>query len=49
MALSKRELEDLRPLIDTSVTKFLGFTEPTLVSAAVNCLDRGYDRRKTVG
>ena len=49
MSLTRKDVEDLKPLIDNVVYKFLGFSEPTLVHAAVNCLDKGYDKRKTVG
>lgn len=48
MALSRRDLDDLRPIIDKTVQKFLGFSEPTLVVAAINCIDKGYDKKKTV-
>ncbi|XP_076338997.1 pre-mRNA processing factor 3 [Tachypleus tridentatus] len=47
MALSRRDLEELKPWIDKTVQKFLGFSEPTLVTAAINCLSSGYDKRKT--
>ncbi|XP_064463829.1 U4/U6 small nuclear ribonucleoprotein Prp3-like isoform X2 [Ornithodoros turicata] len=47
MALSKKDVEELRPWIDRTVEKFLGFSEPTLVTAAVSCLSNGYDRKKT--
>ncbi len=36
-------------MIDRTVHKFLGFSEATLSTAALNCLDKGYDKRKTVG
>ena len=49
MSLSRKELEELRPMVDRTVQKFLGFSEGTLSTAALNCLDKGYDRRKTVG
>ncbi len=49
MSLSRKELEDLKPMIDRTVHKFLGFSEATLSTAALNCLNKGYDRRKTVG
>lgn len=47
MALSKRDLDDLKPWIDKTVQKFLGFSEPALVKTAINCLSSGYDKRKT--
>ncbi|XP_023218247.1 U4/U6 small nuclear ribonucleoprotein Prp3-like [Centruroides sculpturatus] len=47
MALSRRDLDDLKPWIDRTVQKFLGFREQTLVTAALNCLSSGYDKRKT--
>ncbi|XP_050411583.1 U4/U6 small nuclear ribonucleoprotein Prp3 [Patella vulgata] len=48
MSLSRRETEDFRYMLDKSVKKFIGFSEPTLASAAFDCIDRGYDRKKTV-
>jgi len=47
MALSRKDFEDLKPQVDKIVQKYLGFSEPTLVTAALNCVDKGYDRRKT--
>ncbi|KAG8194722.1 hypothetical protein JTE90_026373 [Oedothorax gibbosus] len=44
MSMSK---DELKPLVDKIVQKFLGFNEPTLVSVAVRCLYKGYDQRKT--
>ena len=49
MALSRRDVEELKPIIDRTVVKFLGFSEPTLVTAAVSCLEKGYDKHKTMG
>jgi hypothetical protein len=49
MSLSSREWDELKLLLDKSVLKFMGFNEPTLVVAALNCIDKGYDKRKTVG
>ena len=49
MSLSRKELEDMRPMVANSVQKFLGFGEDTLVTASLNCIDKGYDRRKTIG
>lgn len=46
MSLSK---EELKPLVDRTVQKFLGFNEPAVVSAAVRCIVKGYDLRKTKG
>jgi len=49
MALSRKDVEELKPIIDRTVVKFLGFSEPTLVTAAVSCLEKGYDKHKTMG
>ena len=49
MSLSRRELEDMKDVVEKTVSKFLGFSEATLVTAALTCVDKGYDRRKTVG
>ncbi|XP_053387114.1 U4/U6 small nuclear ribonucleoprotein Prp3-like isoform X2 [Mercenaria mercenaria] len=47
MSLTDREWDDLKALLDKAVNKFLGFSEPSLVTAALNCIDKGYDERKT--
>lgn len=47
MSLTDREWDDLKALFDKAVNKFLGFSEPSLVTAALNCIDKGYDERKT--
>jgi U4/U6 small nuclear ribonucleoprotein PRP3 len=49
MAMSRKDLDILRPIVDRAVQKFLGFSESTLVTAAVNCVDKGYDKKKTRG
>lgn len=49
MSLSRKELEDMKGIMDKTVQKFLGFSEPAVVTAALNCIDKGYDKRKTVG
>ena len=48
MSLSSREWDDLKSLLDKAVHRFLGFSEPSLVTAALNCIDKGYDKHKTV-
>ncbi|XP_012943717.1 U4/U6 small nuclear ribonucleoprotein Prp3 [Aplysia californica] len=48
MALSSRDLEDLKPLVNETVKSFMGFTDPTIVTTALNCLGKGYDKRKTI-
>lgn len=44
---TKRDIEDLKPQIDKTVQKFLGFNEPALVSVAFRCLSKGCDYKKT--
>lgn len=49
MALaSHRDLEELKPLVNETVKTFMGFTDPTIVTTALNCLGKGYDKRKTI-
>ncbi|XP_059166868.1 U4/U6 small nuclear ribonucleoprotein Prp3-like [Physella acuta] len=48
MALSHRDLEDMKPLLNDTVKQLLGFSEPTVVAAALNCVSTGYDTNKTV-
>ncbi|KAM8826281.1 U4/U6 small nuclear ribonucleoprotein Prp3 [Synchiropus picturatus] len=47
MSLPKREAEDLRPWVERTVKKVLGFSEPAVVTAALHCVGKGYDKRKT--
>ncbi|KAK8778376.1 hypothetical protein V5799_020285 [Amblyomma americanum] len=47
VTLTRKEAEELRPWVDRTVQKFLGFEEPTLVTAAVSCLSSGFDRAET--
>ncbi|XP_052242082.1 U4/U6 small nuclear ribonucleoprotein Prp3-like isoform X1 [Dreissena polymorpha] len=47
MSLSDKEWDDLKLLLDKAVSKFLGFSEPSLVTAALKCIDNGYDEKKT--
>lgn len=46
-ALSRKEADDIKPHLDKTIQKFLGFNEPSLVSTALNCLSSGYDKNKT--
>ncbi|KAM4664454.1 U4/U6 small nuclear ribonucleoprotein Prp3 isoform 1-T2 [Discoglossus pictus] len=46
MALSKRELDDLKPWVEKTVKGVLGFSEPTVVTAALNCVGKGMDKKK---
>ncbi|KAL8614954.1 hypothetical protein ACOMHN_049105 [Nucella lapillus] len=48
MALSHREVEELKGVLSDTVKTFLGFNETSLVSAALNCLTKGYDKNKAV-
>lgn len=45
--LTRKETEDIKPHLDKTVQKFLGFNEPSLVTTAMNCLSSGYDKNKT--
>ncbi|CAN0265460.1 unnamed protein product [Lampetra planeri] len=47
MALTKKDVEELKPWVEKTVKKVLGFTEPTVVTAALNCVGKGMDRGKT--
>lgn len=49
MSLPKREVEELRPWVERTVKKVLGFSEPTVVTAALHCVGKGLDKRKTTG
>ncbi|KAJ8335004.1 hypothetical protein SKAU_G00406430 [Synaphobranchus kaupii] len=47
MSLPRRDVEELRPWVERTVKKVLGFSEPTVVTAALHCLGKGLDKRKT--
>ncbi|XP_064152661.1 U4/U6 small nuclear ribonucleoprotein Prp3-like [Anguilla rostrata] len=47
MSLPRREVEELRPCVERAVNKVLGFPEPTVVKAALHCVGKGLDKRKT--
>lgn len=49
MSLPKREVEELRPWVERTVKKVLGFSEPTVVTATLHCVGKGLDKRKTTG
>lgn len=49
MSLPKREVEELRPWVERTVKKVLGFSEPTVVTAALHCVGKGLDKRKMTG
>ncbi|NXQ29410.1 PRPF3 protein, partial [Alaudala cheleensis] len=46
MSLSKQELDELKPWIEKMVTCVLGFSEPTVVTAALSCIKKGMDKRR---
>lgn len=48
MSLPKREVDELRPWVERTVKKVLGFSEPTVVTAALHCVGKGLDKRKTI-
>ncbi|KAL0130044.1 hypothetical protein PUN28_001970 [Cardiocondyla obscurior] len=45
--LTRKEIDEMKPQIEKAVHKFLGFSEPAIVTTAVNCINSGYDKRKT--
>ncbi|KAJ8383772.1 hypothetical protein AAFF_G00214590 [Aldrovandia affinis] len=47
MSLPRREVEELRPWVERTVNKVLGFPEPTVIKAALHCVGKGLDKRKT--
>ena len=49
MSLTKKEIDELKPIISAVVKSVMGFSEPTLITAAINCLDNGFSKQKTAG
>ena len=45
--MTTKEQEDLRNHVERAVRKFLGQDDSGLVHTALNCIGKGYDRRKT--
>ncbi|KAH0956150.1 hypothetical protein HN011_001978 [Eciton burchellii] len=45
--LTRKEIDEMKPQIEKAVHKFLGFSEPAIVTTAMNCITSGYDKRKT--
>ena len=45
---SQRDLDDLKGILADTTKQFLGFNEPSVASAALNCVTKGYDKNKTV-
>ena len=46
-ALSRKECEDLKPWVESTVRKVLGFSESSVAHAALGCMEKGFDKRKT--
>ncbi|CAH1398753.1 unnamed protein product [Nezara viridula] len=44
--MAKRD-NDMKSKVDRIVEKFLGFNEPVLAATALNCVNNGYDKKKT--
>jgi len=49
LSISRQEVEDIKPYLEKTVSKFLGFREPSLVTTLMHCLSSGYDKFKTAG
>ncbi|XP_015364314.1 PREDICTED: U4/U6 small nuclear ribonucleoprotein Prp3 [Diuraphis noxia] len=47
LSISRKEVEDIKPYLEKTVSKFLGFREPSLVTTLMHCLSSGYDKFKT--
>ncbi|XP_069796628.1 U4/U6 small nuclear ribonucleoprotein Prp3 [Narcine bancroftii] len=48
LSLTKRDLDELKPWVEKTVKRVLGFSEQTVVTAALNCVGKGMDKKKTV-
>lgn len=47
VSLSKRDVDEFKSQLNTTVEHFLGFNEPSIVTVATNCLLSGYDLKET--
>ena len=48
MGITRKEAEDLKPVISKAVSKILGFSDDAVVVAAVNCLSKNLDKVSTI-
>ena len=49
MEWSKKDIDVLKPKIENVVSKVLGFSDNTVVNAAVQCLQKDLDKSTTIG
>ena len=49
MALTRRELDDLRPWMSSVTSEMLGFPETAVVSAAMDCVSQNMDSDRMAG
>ena len=47
--LTKKELEELRPWVNSQVAALLGFPESTVVNTALDCIGKSLNRQTTTG
>ena len=47
--VTRKEIEQLRPWITTQVKSILGFSEDTIVNAAIDCLAKSLSRTVATG
>lgn len=45
--LSKKEIDELKPSVEKTVYRILGSTDSSVVTTALQCLNSGYDKRRT--
>ena len=48
-SLSKREHDELRSWLVQRVAQMLGYPDSSVVSAAMQCVQKGYDSKSTTG
>ena len=48
MGITRKEAEDLKPVISKAVNKILGFSDSAVVVAAINCLSNNLDKKSTI-
>ena len=46
MALSRQELDELRPYVSSITSDVLGFPETAVVSAAMDCVSKNLEKEK---
>lgn len=48
-AMTRKDLEEIKPKVDKIISKVLGSTDASIVTVVMNCVSSGHDARKICG